>query len=203
MMIGAFTLSTLSLVITPPSAAGISMSTSSASSSSFVICSRLGEAVERAIVLVGVANRREDVEALGPVVAAAHVADGDDLALGLAEELGRVRADVAEALDRDAASPCGLRPQPAERLEREDADAAAGRLLAAGDAVQLDRLAGDHAGVEAVVLAVLVHDPGHHLGVGAHVGGGDVDVGADEVVDLVDELAGEPLQLAAAEADGG
>ena len=77
-----------------------------------------------------------------------------------------------------------------------DGDAVAGGGLAAGRAVELDRLAGDAGRVEAVELGVLVHDPGHHLGVGADVGGGDVLVGADEVVDLLDELAGQPLELA-------
>ena len=68
--------------------------------------------------------------------------------------------------------------------------------------MELDRLAGDARRVEAVKLGVFVHDPGHHLGVGAHVGGGDVLVGADEVVDLLDELAGQPLELAAGELAG-
>ena len=91
---------------------------------------------------------------------------------------------------------CGLRSEPPEHLERENADAAAGRFLAARDAVVLDRLAGDDAGVEAVVLVVLVHDPGHLAVVGAHVGGGDVGVRADHVVNLVDEFAGDPFQFA-------
>ena len=71
-----------------------------------------------------------------------------------------MRTDVAEALNRDA-SLLRLAAKAAEQLQREDADAAAGRLFAAGDAVVLDRFAGDDAGIEAVVLVVLVHDPGH------------------------------------------
>ena len=88
-----------------------------------------------------------------------------------------------------------LAAQPAENLQREDTDAAAGRLFAAGDAVILDRLASDDAWVKAVVLIVLAHDPGHRLGVGSHVGRWDVDVGADDVMNLIDELAGDPLLL--------
>ena len=105
-----------------------------------------------------------------------------------------MRADVAEALDgdpraRDAAA------QPAQQLERETAHAAAGGLVATGNAVIVDGLARDAGRREAVVLVVLVHDPRHHFRRAAHVGGGDVDVGADEIVDRVDEPAGHPLQF--------
>ena len=46
-----------------------------------------------------------------------------------------------------------------------------------------------------MVLAVLVHDPGHHVGRRPHVGGGNVDIGADQIVDRVDEPARDPLEL--------
>ena len=46
-----------------------------------------------------------------------------------------------------------------------------------------------------MVLAVLVHDPGHLVGAGAHVGSRDVGVGAEQVVDRVDEPAGDPLEF--------
>ena len=54
--------------------------------------------------------------------------------------------------------------------------------------MQLDRFAGDDARAEAVIFLILVHDPGHDLGVRSHVGRRNVDVGADHVVDAVDEL---------------
>src|SRR5690606_2907072 len=38
-------------------------------------------------------------------------------------------------------------------------------------------------------------DPGHDLRIGPHVGRGDVLVGADEVVDLLDEPPSEPFEL--------
>ena len=66
-------------------------------------------------------------------------------------------------------------------------NAATGRFLAARNAVVLDRLARDHARIEAVVLVVLVHDPGHDAMVRAHVGRRNVGVRSDHVVDLVDE----------------
>jgi hypothetical protein len=56
-----------------------------------------------------------------------------------------------------------------------------------------------HGRAEAVVLGVLVHDPGHFLRARAHVGRGDVAVGPDDVVQFVDKLAGDPLEFAPAE----
>ena len=46
-----------------------------------------------------------------------------------------------------------------------------------------------------MVFVVLVHDPRHHLGARAHVGGGDVDIGAEEIVDGVDEPPGDAFQF--------
>ena len=134
------------------------------------------------------------------IIGAGRIADGHDLAIGFVQKLGRVPADVAEALNgdrravalaRDALSSLSVRmPTP-----RPVASSRPGSR-------SLDRLAGDDGRIEAVVLAVLVHDPGHHAMVGAHVGGRDVGVGADDVVDLVDELAREPLELDDAELAG-
>ena len=79
--------------------------------------------------------------------------------------------------------------------EREDR-AARRRLVAAERATDGDRLAGHHSGDRVpVVHGVGVHDPGHGLGVGIHVGRGDVAVGTDERADLRREPAGEPLDL--------
>ena len=125
------------------------------------------------------------------------VGDGEDLA-PLSEEAGRVAADIAVTLDREGRA--GDRPlEPREQLAGDERQAEARGGLAARRAVELDGLAGDAGRVEAVELGVLVHDPRHHLGVGAHVGGGDVLVGADEVMDLLDELARQTLELAARE----
>ena len=67
-------------------------------------------------------------------------------------------------------------------------------------AAEGDRLAGDH-GRDGVpdVHRVRVHDPGHRLGVGVDVRGGDVALGADEDADLGREAAGQALELALAE----
>ena len=136
-----------------------------------------------------------DVEPFGIGHRAVGVGDGDDLGPLLVQEPGGEAADVAVTLDGEGRA--GDRPaEPREHLAGDDRDAVAGGRLAAGRAVQLDGLAGDAGRGEAVELAVLVHDPGHDLGVGADVGGGDVLVRADEVVDLLGEPAGQPLQLA-------
>src|SRR5215204_5945968 len=47
----------------------------------------------------------------------------------------------------------------------------------------------------AVQLAVLVHEPGHCLGVGPDVGSGDVALGSQHLLDLVHERAGDLLDL--------
>ena len=137
----------------------------------------------------------EHVEAAWIVKGVGGIAHRDDPTFGVVEILGGVGADVAKALDCDPRAG-NLPAEAAEQLERQRAHAAAGGLLAAGEAVELDRLAGDAGRREAVVLAVLVHDPGHHVGRCAHVGRRDVDVGAKQVVDGVDELPRHPLQFA-------
>src|SRR5947207_40578 len=92
-----------------------------------------------------------DIEAGVTKVGASRITDGDDLAFRLGKKLGRVRTDIAKALNGDTCAG-GLASQPAEQLEREQADAAAGRLLAARDSVILDRFARHHARIEAVVF---------------------------------------------------
>ena len=72
---------------------------------------------------------------------------------------------------------------------------APGGRLATERALERDRLAGDARRCVAVELAVLVHHPGHRLGVGAHVGRRDVAVRPEQLLDLVDERAGDPLQF--------
>ena len=50
-----------------------------------------------------------------------------------------------------------------------------------------------------MVLLILVHDPGHHLGVGPHVGRRNIDVRPDHVVQAVDEPPGDAFDLARTE----
>ena len=51
-------------------------------------------------------------------------------------------------------------------------------------------------------LGVLVHDPRHHLRIGARVGSGDVASGPENAGDLVDERPGDQLQLILVEIPG-
>ena len=140
-----------------------------------------------------------DVEAVRVVDAAGRVGDGDDRRALLADQPGRDRAGVAEALDRDARLR-QVHPEVARRLD-DGVDAATGRrLVAALGAAEADRLAGDDArdGV-ARVHRIGVHHPGHDLGVGVDVRGRDVLLGADQDLDLGEEAAGQALELLLAE----
>src|SRR5690606_32771831 len=133
------------------------------------------------------------VESFGIVDAAELVDHRDDFGPHFVEKAGGVRADVAEPLQGDGGA-FDLFFHSLQHGGGDDGHAAAGGFLASFGPVQFDRLAGDAGRAEAVELLVLVHVPGHDLGVGAHVGSGDVLVGPDHVVDFVDEAAGEPLQ---------
>ncbi len=197
-MIFARTSSALACVMTPPRAAGISTSTSRVSSSSFVIGSRTAVAGEPPFVIERIAQHGGHVEPLGPIITAAVIAESDDTKAGFVEEFCRVRADVAESLDRDPRVD-RLAAQPHEHLVRQDADPAPGRFFAPWQPVQFDRFAGDAGGAVAVILGVLIHEPAHHFGIGSHVGGRNVGIGSDDVVDIVDEAACDQLQLARAE----
>ena len=86
---------------------------------------------QRPAISQSIAQHAGQVESARPIVAAAHVADGDDLALGVTEKFGRVRTDIAEPLNGDARLR-RLATQPAERLERDRADTAARCFFAPG-----------------------------------------------------------------------
>ena len=83
-----------------------------------------------------------------------------------------------------------------ERAKGEEGDAVAGRLAPAERAAGADRLAGDdlrHG--HALIHRIGVHEPGHHLLVGAHVGRHHVGARADEGDHLLHVAAGEVLEL--------
>ena len=142
-----------------------------------------------------VLDERRQVEARRVAGRPGHVRDGDDLAAGLVQEPGRPHADVAEPLHG-----VGEVRDPGPRV-REQAlggvhQPPPGGRLAAQRPAEFDRLAGDDARVVPVELGVLVENPGHDLGVGAHVRGGHVGVRADHVVNLLHEGPGQPLEFA-------
>ena len=129
------------------------------------------------------------------------VGDGDHLGAELLHDPRRPRADVAEALD-DEGGVGGAEAEVRRRLaEHVDAAAAGGRLAAVG-ALERDRLAGADRRRVAVELSVLVHHPGHHLGVGVDVRRRDVAGRAEDLLDLVHERARDLLELGALELVG-
>ena len=137
-----------------------------------------------------------DVEAVGVEERAIVLADADDLVALVPEELGGVGADVAEALDDDRGFG-GDHVEVLEGLVGDDGDAAAGGLATAAGAAERDGLAGDDRGHGlAHVHGVGVHDPGHGLLVGAHVGRGNVFFRADEFDERGGVAAGHALELA-------
>ena len=75
--------------------------------------------------LLAVFDERVDVDAVGVVEAAVVLGDADDRVALFGEELGGVGADVAEALDDDAAAFDG-HAEVLEGLVADDGDAAAG-----------------------------------------------------------------------------
>ena len=106
-----------------------------------------------------------------------------------------MRADVAEALDDRGR--LGRRDvESVERAKGEEGDAVAGRLAPAERAAGADRLAGDdlrHG--HALIHGIGVHEPGHHLLVGAHVRRHHVGPRADEGNHFLHVAAGEVLEL--------
>lgn len=106
---------------------------------------------------------RLDVEPLLVDDRAARVRHGLDLAAVLLQDLGRPRPDVPEALDHEGLVLDPARLQVLEQLPRREHGAAAGGGVAAEGAVEVDGLAGDDAGGEALVLGVLVKHPRHDL----------------------------------------
>jgi hypothetical protein len=139
------------------------------------------------------------IEAMRAVDAAPDVRDGDHACAELVGDPCRHSADLAEALDGDS-SALHRDPKVAADLDHAGHHATAGRLGTPQRAADLDGLAGDHAGHRvALLLGVGIHHPGHHLGVGAEIRGGDVAVRSDHVDDLGGVAARHSLQLGAGE----
>ena len=155
--------------------------------------------VTQATTLVEGGVEGDEVDAAVTPQAARDVADRDDECAGICEHPGRWGADLAVALDGDAQAFEGESCVVGGGGEHRD-QAAAGRRRAPLGAAEGEGLA-RHAGGQCVagVDRQGVHHPGHHRLVGAHVGGGDVTVGAEDGHELGDVAAGEALELGAAE----
>ena len=124
------------------------------------------------------------------------VAHPDQAGAALGQCLGRIAADIAEALD-DHRGAGNRQLQPLQRPPDEMRDAEAGRLAPAFDAAHADRLAGDDLGHRlALVHGVGVHEPRHDLFVGAEIRRHDVRLRPDEGDHLLHVAARDGLQFA-------
>ena len=184
-------------------AAGTSTSHSSSSSSSLVMNSTPGNSSNER-VCCRCAQRRVDVYPVRVVDAAVDVRDGDDLVAGLVHQARRRCRRRCPSPGRRRCVWPRRHAEPLDGLVDDEQEAAAGRLAPARGAAEVNGLAGDDGrhGV-ARVHRVGVHDPGHRLLVGVHVGRGHVLLGADEVDELGRVAARHALQLAHATSASG
>ena len=114
---------------------------------------------------------RLEVEPVGVRDRALVLGEPDEDRAALLQELGRVVADVAQALNHHALAgqsrgqaELAARPRRPQRLADAEEDPAPGRLAAAPDAALANRLAGDagdRVDLAGVQLRVGVGDPGH------------------------------------------
>ena len=130
-------------------------------------------------MLVAAVDQAAHIQALAVVVATAGVGDRDHARARFRQEARGHATHVAEAL-HDHPQVLQAVAAALGQLFCAEEDAAAGGLGAPLAAADRDRLAGDDGGHRvAVAHGIGVHHPGHHAGVGAHVRGGDVAVGAE------------------------
>ena len=120
--------------------------------------------------------------------AALDVAHGDDLRTLLSQETGREGADVAETLYGDTGA-VDVDAGIGRSRGGDDADTPPGSRLPPRRAAEFDRLAGDDARSVAVAGAVLVHNPGHDLGIRVHVRRWNVALQPEGETDASYELA--------------
>ena len=141
-----------------------------------------------------------EVKALRVVGPAARVADRDNLQTRLRHQARRATADGAVALDGDGGRLL-LDVQVLQRLQGEEGQPSPGRLVPSLGAAHVEWLAGDRGGHRvARVHGERVHDPGHDLRRGPHVGGRHVLLGTDQDRDLGRIAARQVLELREREA---
>ncbi len=125
----------------------------------------------------------------------ADIGDSYDLGARGVQQLGCIRAHVAETLDRDGAVG-QVAADSAQRLASDEQQATTSRFQSTARATQRDRFAGYHAGLDVALLhRERVHHPGHDPRAGAHVWGRDVDGRSDQVENLGDVAPRQALQL--------
>ena len=136
-----------------------------------------------------------DVEAGRVVDGTVPLDDGDHAEASGGHKFGCLAADVAETLDNDFGL-FGVDLEFLEGFESDEEAAAAGGFGTSAGAAEVEGLAGDDSGNGvAFVHGVGIHDPGHGLLVGAHVGGWDVDFWPDDVDHFGGVAAGDSFEL--------
>ncbi len=139
---------------------------------------------------------RGNIDAVGVVVAAELVADGDDRASAFVQKPRRRRADLSEALNCD---PKAVEPSSfcSVHVATEHVhDASPGRLFSATTAADADGFTGDHAQLlMADDARIGVGNPGHLLTGRPQVWSRNVPIRPDDVMDLVREAPDEILSL--------
>ena len=129
------------------------------------------------------------------------IADGDDLETVLMQLQRGIGADIAKALDHGGGR-AGIDREFLQHPPGEIGDAAPGGFAPAERAARRHRLAGDDLGHGlALIHRIGVHEPGHHLLVGAHVGRHHVGMRTDERNHLLHVAPRQRFQLAPG--DGG
>ena len=148
-----------------------------------------------AAVQAGVPHQRGDVEAVLVVKRAGMIADRDHLEPELMQLQSRIGADIAKALNHGGGI-VGVDRKFSHHPLGEMRNAAPRCFAPAQCAAGGDRLAGDDLGHGASLIhRIGVHEPGHHLLVGAHVGCHHVGVRPDERNHLLHVAPRQRLEL--------
>src|SRR5262249_10407366 len=125
------------------------------------------------------------------------VSEADNLVADPLHQHGSHGAHIAEALN-DHAAAFAFDAELGQRLVAADHDASASGFASARGAAELDGLSGDNRGGGLSGMhRECVHDPGHGLLVGAHVGSGDVALWSEPAGKFGRIAARETLEFAA------
>src|SRR6266851_4063661 len=156
-----------------------------------------GKILQRFLLGVDPIDRLRHVEALLVVKTAADVREADDFVARFLHEVRGHGADVAEALNDDAAA-FFLDAEFREGFVAANHHAAAGGFAPAARAAEFDGLASDDSGGGlADVHGVRVHDPSHGLLAGADVRRWDVPLWTQPIRQFCRIAASKPLEFPA------
>src|ERR1700733_9609131 len=140
-------------------------------------------------------DHRGNVEAVFVVESAMNIGDPDDFLFRFAQEHRGHRADVAEALDHDAAF-FAFHAQLLDCLVADEVDAAPGGFATSARATKIQRLAGYDGGDWGPhVHRVGIHHPCHDFFIRAEIGSGNVALGANPIGEFSGVAASHALEF--------